>query len=150
MSARYQLAQANVGRLRAPLDDPSLAEFVAQLEHVNAAADRAPGFVWRLKSDSGDATGIRAFEDERVLINLSVWESLSALQHYTYDGLHATVLRRRAEWFERVNNVFVVLWWVPTGTQPLVDSARERLTHLSNHGPSPYAFTFARAFPAPE
>ncbi len=106
--------------------------------------------MWRLKCESGSATDIRAFDDERILINLSVWESLSALQHYTYDGLHATVLRRRSEWFERVNNEFVVLWWVPAGTHPAVTAARERLEHLGNHGPSPYAFTFARAFPAPE
>lgn len=149
MPNRYQLAQANVGRLRAPLHDASLADFIAQLDHINAIADQAPGFVWRLKSDSGNATDIRAFDDERVLINLSVWETLSALQRYAYDGPHAVVLRRRHEWFEKLN-VYVVLWWLPAGTLPTVEAAQERLTYLTHHGPTPYAFTFARAFPAPE
>jgi Domain of unknown function (DUF3291) len=44
----YHPAQINIGRLVAPIGDPQVAEVVAAPEPVNALADRAPGFVWRL------------------------------------------------------------------------------------------------------
>src|SRR5919198_2764622 len=98
----FHLAQVNIGRLRAPLDDPSMLGFVSQLDPINAIADRSPGFVWRLQTDEGTATAVRPFEDERLLINMSVWESLEALADFVYRSAHTPVMRRRREWFEHL------------------------------------------------
>ncbi len=97
----YHLAQINIGRLVAPLDDPKIAEFVAQLDPVNALADSAPGFVWRLQSDSGNATDIPYSDDPLVIVNMSVWESMEALRDFAYRSDHIRVFRDRAKWFEK-------------------------------------------------
>ena len=146
----YHLAQVNVGRLRAPIDDPLIAGFAGALEEINALADAAPGFVWRLQTEDGDATAVRAFEDDTILINLSVWTSLEALADYVYRSEHTAYLRRRAEWFERMRDVFVALWWVPAGHVPTEAEAVAKLDHLRHHGPTAQAFTFRRPFAAPE
>jgi len=143
------LAQVNIALPREPVDSPALAEFVASLEPVNALAESAPGFVWRLQDESGDATSIQAFDDERLLINMSVWESANALWDFVYSGRHLDVMRRRREWFMRMAEVFVALWWVPAGSAPMIADARERLEHLAEHGPTPHAFTFKQRFPEP-
>lgn len=148
--SKSHLAQVNIALPREPLDSPALAEFVANLEPVNALADAAPGFVWRLQDESGDATSIQAFDDERLIINMSVWESAETLWDFVYSDRHLEVMRRRREWFTRMAEVFVALWWVPAGTVPTTAEARERLEHLSEHGPTPYAFTFKQRHPAPE
>ena len=146
----FHLAQLNIALPREPLDTPLLAEFVAALEPVNAAADAAPGFVWRLQTDEGDATGIRAFGDDRLIVNLSVWESLQALRAFVYtDGVHKTVLRRRREWFDALAEAYLVLWWIPAGHTPSVGEAEAKLDHLRRHGPTPAAFTFRQPFQAP-
>jgi hypothetical protein len=119
------------------------------LEPVNALADDSPGFVWRLQTDDGDATGIRAFDDERILVNASVWESMEALWRFVYDGRHLDVMRRRREWFTRLGEAHMVLWWIPAGSIPTLAEMRERIEHLRAHGPTPYAFTFKRHFPPP-
>lgn len=150
MGGGHQLAQCNVARLRAPLDSPLLADFVAGLEPVNALADAAPGFVWRLQTDQGDATAIRAFDDDMLLVNMSVWESVDALAEFTYRSAHRDVMRRRHAWFERAADAYLVLWWVPAGTVPTVGDARARLELLRQRGPSAEAFTFRSPFPPPE
>ncbi len=137
----HHIANVNVAKLRAPLDDPLLADFVAGLPVVNGLADAAPGFVWRLQSEGGDATDIRAFPDPDVIVNLTVWESPEALKEFTYRGAHRDVFRRRNEWFHE-DGRGLALWWIPAGTLPTVDDARHRLDALHDHGPSPYAFTF--------
>jgi hypothetical protein len=148
--AVFHLAQVNIALPREPLDAPLLAEFVSQLDVVNASADGAPGFVWRLQTEEGDATGIRAFGDDRLVVNMSVWESLEALRAFVYrDATHLAVLRRRREWFERLES-FLVLWWVPAGHRPAVPEAEDRLALLRARGPSPDAFTFRRHFPPPD
>lgn len=144
--AAFHLAQVNIAKLRAPLDSPVLADFVAALEPVNAMADAAPGFVWRLQTEDGDATAVRAFDDDMLIVNLSVWESAEALADFTYRSGHRDVMVRRREWFERMAEAFLVLWWVPAGHLPTVDEARQRLEHLRAHGPSPHAFTFRQRF----
>jgi hypothetical protein len=144
------LAQLNVALGQAAIDSPEMAEFVAHLERVNALADAAPGFVWRLQDESGDATAIRAYDDERMIINLSVWESVEALWSFVYDGGHLAVMRRRREWFQRLQTAYVVLWWVPEGRIPAVEEAIARLDHLEANGPTPHAFTFKQRFDAPE
>ena len=146
--ATHHLAQVNIATLRYPLDGPELAGFVAQLEPINALADAAPGFVWRLQTEDGDATAIRPFQDERIMVNLSVWESLEALRTFVYASRHLDVMRRRREWFHRMDT-YLALWWVPAGTIPTVAQAKDRLQLLAGNGPSPDAFTFRVPFPAP-
>ncbi|MFL5895165.1 MAG: DUF3291 domain-containing protein [Thermoleophilaceae bacterium] len=142
------VAQLNIARAKAPIDDPLLADFMALLEPVNALADRSPGFVWRLQDETGDATSIRAFGDDRLIVNMSVWESVEDLRAFVYKGLHVEVFRRRREWFDRFASMHLVLWWVEAGTVPTLDEAKARLDHLDAHGPTPYAFTFKRPFAA--
>ncbi|MGW6913355.1 DUF3291 domain-containing protein [Kitasatospora sp. NPDC054939] len=144
------LAQLNIATLRHPIDDPRTAPFVELLDPVNAAADAAPGFVWRLVEEgTGDATGLRP-AGEDVIVNLTVWESQEALWDFTYRSGHLEVMRRRREWFHRHVDAHLVLWWVPAGHRPTVDEALERLTDLQTHGPSPRAFTFASSWSAAE
>jgi hypothetical protein len=146
--AAHHLAQVNVATVRAPLDSPELAGFMAQLEPINALADHSPGFVWRLQTEDGDATAIRPFHDERIMVNLSVWESLAALRTFVYASRHLDVMRHRREWFHRMD-AYLALWWVPAGTIPTVAQAKDRLQLLAGHGPGPDAFTFRVPFPAP-
>jgi hypothetical protein len=151
----YVVAQVNIGRLVAPLDSPRLADFAAGLDPVNAVADSAPGFVWRLQTEDGDATALRAFEqdaegaDGGILINMSVWETVEDLAAFVYGEAHLAVLRRRREWFERLTDVYAALWWVPRGHVPAITEAEDRVKHLRAHGPTPHAFTFKVHFPPP-
>jgi|SRR5438093_13640616 len=146
---RYLLAQANVARMRAPLDDPLIAGFVAQLDRINALADRSRGFVWRLQTDGGNATGIRAYDDERILFNMSVWESIEDLHGYVYRSEHVAVFRDRRRWFEPHPGPTLVLWWIEPGNMPSIDEANKRLALLARRGPNPQAFTFKAWFSAP-
>jgi len=151
----YLLAQVNVARMREPLDSPLLADFAAALDPVNAVADAAPGFVWRLQTEDGNATAVRAFEWDRagsagVLVNMSVWESVEALAAYVYSDEHREVLRRRRQWFERMAVAHAALWWIPRGHTPTTSEAEERVIHLRVYGPTPYAFTLKEHFPAPD
>jgi hypothetical protein len=140
------LAQVNIALPKEPLDAPLLRDFVAALDPVNALADAAPGFVWRLQTDDGDATGIDAFGDDRLIVNMSVWESLDALRAFTYrNPAHLAVMRRRREWFVKHAEAYQVLWWIPEGHIPAVQEAEEKLAHLREHGPTPDAFTFSTA-----
>ena len=145
---RYQLAQLNVGVLVAPLDSPQLADFVNNLERINALADSSPGFVWRLQTDDGNATALRPFGDD-MLVNMSVWEDFESLRRFVYQSDHASFVRRRREFFERPVDSILVLWWVPRGHIPDMSEARERLDRLRRDGPSAAAFEFRRIFPAP-
>ena len=142
----HHLAQLNVARFKAPPGDPVIAGFMAQLDPLNAVADAAQGFVWRLQTDEGNATSIQAFDDDLMLVNMSVWESVEALAGYVYGGDHVPVMRRRREWTERLVEAHLCLWWIPAGAIPTVDEAKDRLEHLRENGPTPYAFTFKRRF----
>ena len=142
------VAQVNIARPKAPVDSPLLADFKALLDPVNAIADATPGFVWRLQDDSGNATGLRIFDDE-LMVNMSVWESIDALWDFVYSSDHLAVMRRRREWFRRME-LFMCLWWVPAGHIPDVPEAEERLTHLREHGPTEHAFTFKQRFAPPD
>jgi Domain of unknown function (DUF3291) len=146
----YHLAQINIGRLVAPIDDPQIAEFVAQLDPINALAERSPGFVWRLKSDSGNATDIPYSDDPFVIVNMSVWESLAFLRDYVYRSQHMQVLKDRAKWFEKMEKPHYCLWWIPAGNIPSVAEGRERVEHYQLHGSTPHAFWFSKFFPQPE
>ena len=148
---RYHLAQVNIGRLRAPIDDPIMEGFRTQLDPINALADSTPGFVWRLQTGDGNATAIRPYaDDDRMAINMSVWQSLDALQQYVYKSAHVGPLRDRKQWFEPIDGPILALWWVPAGHIPTVAEAKDRLALLRQHGPSPAAFTFRKPFPPPD
>ena len=149
------LAQVNIGRLRAPLDSPQLADFVAALDPVNAAADAAPGFVWRLQTEDGNATSVRAFEWDQagsagVIVNMSVWETPEALAAFVYSDTHRQVLRSRRQWFERMTEAYTALWWIPRGHVPGTAEAEDRILHLRESGPTPYAFTLREHFAPPD
>jgi len=145
----WNLAQINISRLLAPLDDPQIAGFVSQLDAINALADKANGFVWRLKSDSGNATDIAYNDDPFVIVNMSVWNSLEALRDFAYKSDHVKVFRQRASWFERMSKPSYCLWWIPAGHKPTVAEGRERLECYRKHGATPYSFWFSQHFPRP-
>jgi hypothetical protein len=147
--SKYQLAQLNIAHLKAPLESPLLADFVANLDRINALAESAPGFVWRLQTEAGDATALRPLGDN-VLVNMSVWQDIESLNRYVYRSAHVEVMRRRKEWFERAAEAYLVLWWVPRGLRPTIEEANQRLALLRAHGPTPRAFNFRNAFPAPD
>jgi hypothetical protein len=142
----HHLAQVNVGRTVAPLDSAELAGFMALLDPLNALADAAPGFVWRLQTEDGNATGIPVEADPLVIINLSVWTSLDDLWQYVYRSAHLDAVRRRRSWFERHVEAYQALWWLPAGELPTVEDAKARIAHLRAHGPTPHAFAFRHAF----
>jgi hypothetical protein len=146
----YELAQLNVGLIRGPMDSPIMAEFAANLARINALADASPGFLWRLQTEAGDATAIRPFENENMLLNMSVWSDADALRRFVYRSAHADILKRRREWFEPISEAILVLWWVPRGHRPDVAEAIERLTLLRASGPTAEAFTFRQTFPPPD
>ncbi|MGO4459286.1 DUF3291 domain-containing protein [Streptomyces sp. M-16] len=148
--AAHELAQVNISRLKYPLDSPELKDFVDGLEPVNAAAEAADGFVWRLQGEEGDATEVRIFGDEWIIVNMSVWRNTDALTAFMYQGRHRELMSRRREWFEHVTEAMATLWWVPAGRRPTVADAEERLLSLREHGPTPYAFTLRTSFPRPD
>ncbi|SCK12518.1 DUF3291 domain-containing protein [Vogesella sp. LIG4] len=148
MSA-YQLAQLNIATLLAPLDSPQLADFVANLQHINGLGEGSPGFVWRLQDEAGDATSLRPFGDD-VIVNMSVWRSIEALGDFVYRSEHVEFFRRRREWFGRMAEAATVLWWVPHGHIPSLQEAADKLALLRQQGPSAAAFSYARPFPAPD
>lgn len=145
----WRLAQINVGKLLAPIDDPRIKDFKDSLERINALAESQPGFVWRLKGDGGDATDLRPFEDPDIIPNMSVWTSLEALAEFVYRTGHRDIMRRRREWFAPMET-FMVLWWVPAGHVPTLAEAQDRLKRLEQLGPTAEAFTFRHPFPAPD
>ena len=148
MSA-FDLAQFNIATVLAPLDDPRMEGFVSRLAEINAVADNAPGFVWRLQTDDGDATALRPCGDD-VVVNLSVWKDAASLKAFTYRAGHAELLRDRGKWFARAASPTLVMWWVPAGHRPSVAEAIARLEDLRKNGPSPLAFDFRNFYPPPE
>ena len=146
---QHHLAQINIGRMVAAIDDPAVAEFADALDRINAIADGSPGFVWRLQTDAGNATAIHAFDDPLLLVNMSVWESAEALRAYVYKTDHAGFLRRRRKWFVPYEGPHMALWWIAAGTLPTVDDGKAALAALAADGPGPRAFTFNPTFPPP-
>lgn len=144
------LAQINVARLRAPIDDPLIAEFSGALDEINALAEVSPGFVWRMQTEEGDNTALHPIDDDELIItNVSVWESVDSLADYVYRSVHSGFLRRRREWFERYGKAYLALWWVPAEHIPTIDEAIDRLDLIQRHGPTAEAFTFRHPFAPP-
>ena len=142
----YQLAQINIARARGPLDGERMRGFMEALDEINALAERSPGFVWRFKTEAGNATSVRAFADPRLLVNVSVWESVDALRAYVYRSRHGRFFARRGEWFEKMDTAHLALWWIPGGALPTLEEAKARLDMVAERGDSPEAFTFAQIY----
>ena len=140
MNDARHLAQLNIGRFRYPTGDPRMADFMNNLDLVNGLAERSNGFVWRLKDESNNATNLRPFDDPNMAVNLSVWESVEALERFVWQTVHERFYGRRPEWFDAMDAPHFVMWWVPAGHLPTLGEAKERLEHLTAHGPSDYAF----------
>jgi Domain of unknown function (DUF3291) len=147
--SNFELAQLNIAVMKAPLESPEMSEFVANLERVNAIAESAEGYCWRLQTTDGDATTLRPLGDD-TLVNMSVWRDVESLHAFVYRSGHLEIMRRRHEWFERMAAAYVVLWWVPRGHRPALSEAIERLEQLRAQGPSPAAFNFRQAFAPPD
>ena len=146
---RYHLAQINIAKAVADLDSPLMADFVSRLNEINALAEAAKGFVWRLRSNADDATSIRAFDDPRIYINMSVWETPEDLKNFVYRSAHIELIRDREAWFCRLSEQHQAAWWVPAGSYPSAEEGRARLLKLRQQGPSSDAFTLARPFSHP-
>jgi hypothetical protein len=146
---RYHLAQINLAKAVAALDSPLMAGFVSRLNEINALAEQAKGFIWRLQSEAGDATSIRVFDDPKIYINMSVWETPEDLKNFVYRSAHVELIRDREAWFSRLPVQHQAAWWVPAGYRPSADEGRDRLLHLREQGPSAIAFTLARPFAQP-
>ena len=136
------LAQLNIARARWPLEDPQMAEFVDNLERINGLAEQSPGYIWRLQDDSGDATSIQLFDDPQIIVNMSVWESVDALKNFIFNTHHVDFLKRRYDWFEKMQQASHVMWWVESGHLPNTTEAVGRLEHLRKHGDASNAFGF--------
>ena len=147
--SKHHIAQINIGRILAPIDDPIMEAFVVQLPPINALADESPGFVWRLQTEEGDATSLKVYDDDMVIVNLTVWESVEALREYIYKSAHSGVMRDRKRWFEKFDGPYYALWWVPAGHLPTTEEGKERLQYLREHGDTSYAFSFKNVFPEP-
>lgn len=147
---KYHLAQINIAKMIAPLDSPVMAEFVANLEPINSLAEKSAGFVWRLKDDSNNATAIKVYDDDFIIVNMSVWENTEVLFQFVYQSHHTEYLKRRKEWFQKMPEMHMVLWYVPAGHAPTVQEAVDRLNHLRKNGETPFAFTFKKQFTVEE
>jgi Domain of unknown function (DUF3291) len=147
--SNFELAQLNIAHLKAPLDSPLLADFVANLDRINLLADASDGFRWRLEAEEEQAISSPLFGDD-VIVNMSVWRDLDALRDFVYNTAHTGIMKRRREWFAQAAQAYVVLWWVPSGHRPSLSEAADRLEQLRQRGPSSTAFTFGRIFGAPD
>lgn len=141
------LAQINIARMLAPMDSPTMRDFINNLERINHLADRHPGFIWCLQGEEENATAIRVFEDEFLVINMSVWARMEDLHSYAYKTVHLEMMRRKKEWFSNMDELHMALWWINDGHLPSPAEAKERLEYLRAHGPTAFAFTFAKPFP---
>ena len=142
----YNIAQINIARLNLPIDDPQNRDFVSNLDRINSLAETYPGFVWRLKDESGNATAIQVFDDPLMIVNMSIWESIDMLFAYTYRSEHVDIFRRQAEWFATLKTPHLALWWIPHNHIPMPSEGKEKLEYLSDYGATPYAFTFKKQF----
>jgi len=150
MKVRHFLAQVNIGKIKAPLESDQMSGFVNNLNRINELAEKSTGFVWRLKEDNNNATSIKVFEDDFMLINMSVWESIETLYQFVYQSAHVDYLKRRKEWFEKMTEIYAALWWIPETHTITPAEAIERLIHIRQHGETPFPFSFKKQFTAAE
>ena len=142
----WNLAQVNIARMLAPLDDPVMADFVNNLDRINALAEQNEGFIWRLVDESNNATSIKIFDDDYLVVNMSVWKSIDHLFDFTYKTAHIEILKRKKEWFTKLSDAHLACWYVPESYTPTIRDAEERLNYINQHGITPFAFTFKERF----
>ena len=148
--AAHHIAQYNVARMRAPIDDPVMRGFASRLDELNHLGDRSTGFVWRYHTEDGTSISVRPYPDDPlVVINMTVWESIEALHRFTYRSAHGPMYAARHTWFEPMGGHTLVLWWVPAGHRPSIDEGLSRLWMLDRYGRSPQSFSFKARFPRP-
>ena len=146
----YHIAQINIATMLAPLESETMSGFVARLDEINGLAEGADGFVWRLKTDEDNATAIRAFDNDQIIINMSVWESIDALFDFTYQSNHVELFRQRRDWFSKMSKPFFAMWWIPAETVPTPEDAQAKLNHIAQHGITPLAFNFKQRYTVEE
>lgn len=146
--SKFHLAQLNIATAIAPLDSPEMADFVNNLERINSLGEQSPGFVWRLKDDSGNATDIIAYDDPRIIANLTVWRDVASLKDFVFKTEHAHFLKRKKEWFKADSQATYVLWWIPEGHIPTLEEAKQKLALLRSQGESAQAFSFKKLYDA--
>ncbi|REL36266.1 DUF3291 domain-containing protein [Thalassotalea euphylliae] len=142
------LAQLNIATALAPLDSPQLADFVDNLDRINGVAEQSPGFIWRLKDDTGNATDIQAFDNPQTIVNMSVWQDADALKNFMFKTDHLSFMKRKAQWFEKSSQATYVLWWIDAEHRPTITEAIAKLEYLRAHGETQAAFSFKQLFPA--
>ncbi|WP_299532677.1 DUF3291 domain-containing protein [Ulvibacterium sp.] len=148
---KYQLAQINVARMiGVNIEDPIMQEFVDNLDNVNELAENSAGFIWRLKDESNNASNFNPFNDEQVIINISVWKDIESLENFTYKTFHTDFLKRRKEWFHKYGKAYFALWWIEEGRYPSIEDAMERLEFLQLNGVTERAFNFRDRFTRPK
>jgi len=150
MKEEVYLAQINIAQARDSMTSETMSGFVDRLDEINALADGAKGFVWRLQTDEGDATSIQAYEDPGLIVNMSVWKDLESLKNFVYGSTHIELIQGRSAWFDKIKIAHQALWWISAGHIPSIDEGQDRLALLEEQGPSSEAFTFAKAFPKPQ
>jgi Domain of unknown function (DUF3291) len=144
---KQYIAQLNISKmLGVNINDPIMKDFVAQLDEINLLGEKSKGFVWRLKSDDGNATSYNPYNDDRIIVNFTVWETAQDLKNFVYNTAHRLVMKDRKKWFENLGLPSYVLWYVDSNKMPTVDEAVERLAHLQKNGASFYAFDFKNIF----
>lgn len=143
---KYYLAQVNIAKMLAPIDSPVMADFVANLDRINALAEGSDGFIWRLKTEGNNATDIKVYDDDFIIVNMSVWRNIDALFAFTYKSSHTEVFKRRKEWFEKMSDMHMCLWYVEEDRMPAAIDTVDRLDYIRKHGETPYAFTFKKRF----
>ncbi len=130
------LAQVNIGRLLHEQNDPRVAEFMENLDRVNAMAERMPGYVWRVKDDSGNATALPFDNDPTLIANVTVWENVESLQMFVFRTVHARFYGKRQSWFEKLERPHFAMWWIQEGHRPTYEEAAAKLRQLESEGPS--------------
>lgn len=130
----------------APIDSPVMADFVANLDPINTLAESSGGFIWRLKEENNNATSIKVYDDDFIIVNMSVWKDVDSLFKFAYQSNHVEIFKRRKEWFEKMPEMHMALWYVPEDKMPSALDAVERLNHLRKNGETPYAFSFRKRF----
>jgi hypothetical protein len=143
---KFYLAQVNIAKMKAAIDHPVMAEFVANLDYINSVAENSEGFIWRLKDESNNATSIKIYDDDFMIVNMSVWESAETLSRYVYHSDHVEIYKKRKAWFDQMKEMHMALWYTPEGVMPTVSDAIIRLDYLRLHGSTPFAFTFKKSF----
>ncbi|MEP6614636.1 MAG: DUF3291 domain-containing protein [Mucilaginibacter sp.] len=147
---QYHIAQINIAKMLAPIDSPVMAEFVANLDGINALAEGSPGFVWRLKEEGNNATSIKVYDDDFIIVNMSVWENTDALRQFVYQSHHVEIFKQRRQWFEKMSDMHMALWYIPSDYTPTAMDGVERLNYLRNNGETPFAFSFKKQFTVEE